>query len=82
MLAGRRTGFDPASCRVDRVIGKHGGVLHVALAQTHTLSVFQVDCRYQDHRDESLGNIDRSAAIEAESGNCQARSKRFASKGP
>ena len=32
-----------------RVVGKHGTVFHVALAQTHAMAFLQIDSRYQDH---------------------------------
>ena len=44
-----RPGVDPAPRHRSRVFAEGGGVVHVALFQTHELAVFEVDCGDQQH---------------------------------
>ena len=43
------TGIEPALRRGDGIVGKHGAVLHVTLAQAHALTVFQIDSWNDQH---------------------------------
>src|SRR5690606_19901566 len=42
-------GLDPAGSHGHRVIGKHRGVVHQALAQAHTGAVFQINSGNNQH---------------------------------
>ena len=41
----RRALFLPVACGRGRILGKHGGLVHFALFQTHAVAVFKVDRR-------------------------------------
>jgi len=47
----RRAEILPSPSRLARVVGKHGRTLHVALFESHTVAVFDVDCRDDQHDD-------------------------------
>ena len=44
------TAIHPLGCHAHRVIGKHRGVVHAALAQAHAGAVFQIDSGNNQHR--------------------------------
>ena len=47
------TGFDPLGGHGHRVVGKHRGIVHQALAQAHTGAVFEVNSGNDQHRGKS-----------------------------
>src|SRR5690606_10664 len=45
-----RAQFEPVTGHANRVFGKNGGVIHVALLEADTAAVFEIDCRNNNHR--------------------------------